>query len=217
MKKRDGVHPLHDRKERTLINLEKGQKVDLTKGTNSSRFYVGLGWDAPQTQGGHDYDLDASAILLGADGKILDGQSKNFVFYGNLQHESGGVIHTGDNLTGDGDGDDEIIIIDTNKLPANCEEVSVIVTIHEAASRGQNFGAIKNAVVHLKPAAADNTPIADPNVDFEYDLNEDYSMFTALQVGSIYRKNGEWKFDAIGQGFKADLAGVLTQYGAQVA
>lgn len=209
-----------------MINLEKGQKVDLTKGSGSSRFYVGLSWDAPQTVGGHDYDLDVSAILLGSDGKILNGSSDNFVFYGlapqpgaPFEHKSGAVRHTGDNLTGQGDGDDEVLIIDTSILDtiSGVEEVSVIVTIHEAASRGQNFGSIKNAKVHLHPANADSTPVlGDPSVNFEYDLNEDYSMFTALQVGSVYKKNGEWKFDAIGQGFKADLKGVLTQYGAQV-
>ena len=207
------------------INLEKGQKVDLTKGSGLSRFYIGLGWDAPQTVGGHDYDLDVSAILIGADGKILNGSSDNFVYYGlapapgaPFQHASGAVLHTGDNLTGAGDGDDEVLIVDTSILDtiAGCEEVSVIVTIHMATERGQNFGSIKNAKVRITPANADNTSRQDPNINFNYDLNEDYSMFTALQVGSVYKKNGEWKFDAIGQGFKADLRGVLTQYGAQV-
>jgi tellurium resistance protein TerD len=201
----------------SAINLEKGQKVDLTKGSDSTLFYVGLGWDAPQTVGGHEYDLDVSAILLNEQGTILDGDSKNFVFYGNLDHASGGIHHTGDNRTGAGDGDDEVLIIDTSKLPANAQEVSFIVTIHDAAARGQNFGSIKNAFVRLVPANADKTPnnTGQPNV--RYDLNEDYSMFTAIQVGSIYRKDAEWKFDAVGQGFKADLRGVLTQYGAQVA
>ena len=201
----------------TAISLEKGQKVDLTKGSGATKFYTGLGWDAPAMQGGHEYDLDASAILLGTDGKILNGDSKNFIFYGNLNHASGAVTHTGDNLTGAGDGDDEVIIIDTSKLPADCDEVSFIVTIHDAAARGQNFGSIKNAFVRILPANADNTPAEGTQPSLRYDLNEDYSMFTAIQVGSVYRKDGEWKFDPVGQGFKADLKGVLSQYGAQVA
>jgi tellurium resistance protein TerD len=200
------------------INLTKGQKIDLTKGHAVTRFYVGLGWDAPQTQGGYDYDLDVSAILVGADGKILNGDEKNFIFYGNLDHPTGAVHHTGDNLTGQGAGDDEVIIVDTSKLPAETQEVSIIVTIYEATARSQNFGSIKNAFVRLVPANDDNTPGSDPSVpEIRYDLNEDYSMFTAIQVGSIYRKDSEWKFDAVGQGFKADLRGVLQQYGAQVA
>lgn len=198
------------------ISLEKGQKVDLTKGANSTKFYVGLGWDAPQTQGGHEYDLDVSAILLDANGTILNGDSKNFVYYGNLQHVSGALTHTGDNLTGAGDGDDEVLILDTSKLPADCQEVSFIVTIHQAVQRGQNFGAIRNAYVRLLSANADNSANESGQPNIKYDLNEDYSMFTAIQVGSVYRKDAEWKFDAVGQGFKADLAGVLTQYGAQV-
>lgn len=211
----------------SAIDLSKGQKIDLTKGTNNSRFYVGLGWDAPQTVGGHDYDCDVTAILLGADGKILNGDSKNFVFYGlapapgaPFQHHTGAVHHTGDNLTGAGDGDDEILIIDTSILDTiqGCEEVSIIITIHMAAQRGQNFGSIRNAKVNLSPANPDNTPNkSDQSQCYKFDLNEDYSIFTALQVGSVYKKDGEWKFDAIGQGFKADLAGVLTQYGATVA
>ncbi len=209
-----------------MINLDKGQKIDLTKGSGSTRFYVGLGWDAPTTVGGHEYDLDVSAILCDADSKILNGDSANFVYYGlapstgaPFQHSSGAVLHTGDNLTGAGDGDDEVLIIDTALLDTipGCEEVSIVITIHEAAARSQNFGAIKNAVVHLKPANPDNTPVKGDAIDYTYDLNEDYSLFTALQVGSVYKKNGEWKFDAVGQGFKADLRGVLTQYGATVS
>ena len=207
-----------------LDKIEKGQKVDLTKGTKFTKFYFGLGWKAPTKVGGHDYDLDVSAILVGADGKILNGDSKNFVFYGlaanqgdPFQHESGCVKHTGDNMTGDKDGDDEVLIIDTSLIPAGVEEISVVITIHKADERGQNFGAIKDAKGHIFPANADDTPVmGDPNVNFEFDLNEDFSMFTAIQVGSVYTKNGEWKYDNVLQGFKADLRGVLTQYGASV-
>ena len=206
------------------INLSKGQKIDLTKGSTTTRFYFGLGWNAPQTVGGHSYDCDVSAILLGNDGKILNGDTKNFVYYGlaekpgnPFQHESGCVTHTGDNLTGDGDGDDEILIIDTSLIPEGTQEISIIVTIYEAKEKGQNFGSIRDAVVHIHPANADNSPrLGDATINAQYDLNEDYSLFTALQVGSIYLKNGEWRFDAVGQGFKADLRGVLEQYGAPV-
>lgn len=200
-----------------LINLEKGQKIELTKGSNITRFYVGLGWKAPTTQGGHEYDLDVSAILVGQDDKILDGKGENFVFYNNLKDPQGAVTHTGDNRTGDADGDDEQLHIDVAKLPANCKEVQIIVTIHDAATRSQNFGAIRDSYIRVAPLNDDGTPgSGDPQI--RYDLDEDYSAFTALQMGAIYRdKQGEWKFDAIGQGFKADLRGVLQQFGAPVS
>lgn len=205
-----------------MISLEKGSKINLTKGTGLTKFYFGLGWDEPQTQGGDEYDCDVSAILLNGDGKILNGDDKNFVYYGlaansgdPFQHHTGCIRHTGDNLTGKGAGDDEILIVDVSKIPADCEEISIIITIHEAIKRNQNFGAIKNTQINIHPAGDDDKPIkGDPNVDAKYELSEDYSMFTAMQVASVYRKDGEWKFDAIGQGFKADLRGVLTQYGA---
>lgn len=208
-----------------LDKIEKGQKVNLTKGTSLTKFYFGLGWKAPQTVGGHDYDLDVSAILVGADGKILNGDSKNFVFYGlaantgdPFQHESGCVKHTGDVLDGNKDGDDEVLIIDTKLIPAGVEEISVVITIHKADERKQNFGSISNAKGHIFPANDDDTPVMnDPNIKFEFDLEEDFSLFTAIQVGSVYLKDGEWKYDNVLQGFKADLRGVLTQYGASVA
>lgn len=196
------------------INLTKGQKVDLTKGTSQSRFYIGLGWNAPAVAGGNEYDLDVSAIILGADGKLLAGNGKNFVFYNNLKSPTDAVIHTGDNLTGAGDGDDEVLYIDVSKLPPEADEVSILVTIHDAAARGnQNFGAIKRSYIRIAPLNDDNSAgSGDPQV--RYDLDEDASMFTAMHFGSIYKKDGEWRFDAVGQGFPTDLGGLLKQYGA---
>ncbi len=195
------------------INLEKGQKIDLTKGSPGlHRFYVGLGWSEPTQQGGYDYDLDVSALLCHDDGngpKLLS--NGHFVFYNNLDDPEHSVHHTGDNTTGKGAGDDEVIIIDVDKLRADCDEVSVVVTIFEGAQRNQNFGAIKNSYIRICEANPDNTPGTEIA---KYELDEDYTLFTAIQFGSVYKKGGEWKFDAVGQGFKADLSAVLDQYGA---
>ena len=180
------------------INLSKGQKVDLTKGNPGLKnIMVGLGWDVNAFDSGVDFDLDAAAFMLGADGKCPT--DKEFVFYGNLAHPSESVKHMGDNLTGEGEGDDEQIQIDLSKVPANIERIAFTVTIYEAEARRQNFGQVNNVeLIH-------------------YDLGEDFSIETAVVVGELYRHNGEWKFNAIGSGFQGGLAALCGHYGIEVA
>jgi tellurium resistance protein TerD len=183
------------------INLEKGQRADLSK-AGLNKFYVGLGWDA--SAGGSTMDLDASAFIL-ADDKLIS--NSHFVYYNNLKGP--GVTHTGDNLTGDGDGDDEALIIDLDAIDANAQEISVVVSIYQGVQKGQNFGQVKNAFVRICELNADGTP---GNEVYHADLEEDYSAYTIVQFGSIYKKNGEWKFVFAGNGYKADLNDVVQQY-----
>ena len=191
------------------INLTKGQKVELTKGNPSlKKLLVGLGWDVNQYDSGADFDLDAAAFLLGADGKVIT--DAEFVFYGNLKHNSGAVTHMGDNLTGEGDGDDEQIVVDLSLVPANVEKIAFTVTIYDADVRRQNFGQVSNAYIHIMDEVG--------NVDLiRYDLGEDFSIETAVVVGELYRHNGEWKFNAIGSGFQGGLAALCKNYGVNVA
>ncbi len=177
------------------INLSKGQKVDLTKGNPGLKnIMVGLGWDVNAFDSGVDFDLDAAAFMLGADGKCPT--DKEFVFYGNLAHPSESVKHMGDNLTGEGEGDDEQIQIDLSKVPANIERIAFTVTIYEAEARRQNFGQVSNSFIRLVDETTGKEMI-------RYDLGEDFSIETAVVVGELYRHNGEWKFNAIGSGFLA--------------
>ena len=190
------------------INLSKGQKVDLTKGNPGlTNLIIGLGWDINQFDSGVAFDLDASAFLLGADGKTVT--DAEFIFYGNLEHSSGGVKHLGDNLTGAGDGDDEQVSIDLSKIPANIEKVSFAVTIYEAEARKQNFGQVSNAFIRIVNQS-DNVEL------IRYDLGEDFSIETAVVVGELYRNNGEWKFNAIGSGFQGGLASLCGNYGVNI-
>lgn len=191
------------------ISLQKGQKVDLTKGKiGLSKIMVGLGWDTNKYDGGFDFDLDAAAFLLHETGKVAN--EKDFIFYGNLGHTSESVLHMGDNLTGEGDGDDEQIKMQLDKIPAGVQRVSFTVTIHEAESRKQNFGQISNAFIR----------IVDENTNEElirYDLGEDFSIETAVIVGEIYRNEAEWKFSAIGSGFEGGLQALCTNFGINIA
>ncbi|HCB93954.1 MAG TPA: chemical-damaging agent resistance protein C [Selenomonas sp.] len=190
------------------ISLQKGQKVDLTKGNpNLSKIVVGLGWDTNKYDGGADFDLDAAAFLLGANGKVL--RDEDFVFYNNLKHDSGSVLHMGDNLTGEGEGDDEQIKVDLSKVPSNIEKISFTVTIHEADSRHQNFGQVSNAFIRIVDETTNREII-------RYDLGEDFSVETAVVVGELYRRGGEWKFNAIGSGFKGGLAALGRNFGVNV-
>ena len=190
------------------INLQKGQKVDLTKGNPGlSKIIVGLGWDTNRYDGGYDFDLDASAFLLGANGKVP--QDTDFIFYGNLSHSSGAVEHTGDNLTGEGEGDDEVIKVDLSLMPANVEKVAFTVTIYDSDVRRQNFGQVSNAYIHIMDAVTGTEVI-------RYDLGEDFSIETAVVVGELYRHNGEWKFNAIGSGFQGGLRALCLNYGVNV-
>ena len=191
------------------INLSKGQKVDLTKGNPGLKsIMVGLGWDVNAFDSGADFDLDAAAFMLGADGRCPT--EKEFIFYGNLSHASESVNHQGDNLTGEGEGDDEQIQVDLTKVPANVEKIAFTVTIYEADTRRQNFGQVSNAFIRLVDETT-NTEL------IRYDLGEDFSIETAVVVGELYRHNGEWKFNAIGSGFQGGLAALCGHYGTEVA
>ena len=187
------------------ISLQKGQKIDLTK-TNPglSNVIVGLGWDINKFDGGSDFDLDTAAFMLDASGKAPSDSS--FIFYGNLKSECGSVTHMGDNLTGEGDGDDEQIKISLSSVPANIEKIAFTVTIYDHETRQQNFGQVSNAYIR----------ILDESTGVElirYDLCEDFSIETALVVGELYRNNGEWKFCAVGSGFGGGLAALCANYG----
>lgn len=182
------------------INLQKGQKIDLTKGGGGlTNVMVGLGWDEVQQRGGFfspkpaDIDCDASVILCGADGKIVSSDANECcVYFGNLRHSSGAIIHQGDNLTGAGDGDDEQIMVNLSAIPAYIEKMVFVVNIYDASVRRQHFGLVKNAFIRLVNMS-NNTEIC------RYNLSENYNGMTGLVVGEIYRRNGEWKFNAIGQ------------------
>jgi tellurium resistance protein TerD len=190
------------------VSLSKGQKVDLTKGNPGlSKLIVGLGWDTNKYDGGYDFDLDASAFLCGDNGKVSS--DSDFIFYSNLKHSSGAVEHTGDNRTGEGEGDDEVIKVDLSKIPANVSRISFTVTIYEAETRRQNFGQVSNAYIHIVDAVTGNEVI-------RYDLGEDFSIETAVVVGEIYRNNGEWKFNAIGSGFQGGLHALCLNFGVNV-
>ena len=190
------------------VNLQKGQKVDLTKGNPGlTKLLVGLGWDTNKYDGGFDFDLDAAAFLLGANGKVTS--DADFVFYNNLKHASGSVEHMGDNLTGEGEGDDEQVKVDLAKVPANIEKIAFTVTIHDAEARKQTFGQVSNAFIRILDEASNKELI-------RYDLGEDFSVETAVIVGELYKHSGEWKFSAIGSGFQGGLAALGKNYGVNV-
>lgn len=190
-----------------MVSLKKGQKVDLTKGgSGSTKFLVGLGWDA-NTFDGAAFDLDASAFCVGADNKVTS--DADFVFYNNLKHPTGGVEHMGDNTTGDGAGDDEQIMVDLSLLPANIDKVIFAVTISDAETRNQNFGQVTNAYIRVVDTSTNQEVL-------RYDLSEDYSIETALEVGALYRSGSEWKFNAIGAGYEGGLAALCGAHGLQV-
>ncbi|MEE4379074.1 MAG: TerD family protein [Candidatus Competibacteraceae bacterium] len=189
------------------VSLSKGQNVSLTKedpGLKKVRF--GLGWDVRKTDGAA-FDLDASAFVLDESGKVLSDQ--HFVFYNNLKDPSGAVTHAGDNLTGEGEGDDEEISIDLAAMTPNAAKVAFVVTIHDADARKQNFGQVQNAYIRALNDAS-NAEIA------RYDLSEDASIETAMIFGELYRHGSEWKFKAIGQGYAGGLAAVAKDYGVNM-
>ncbi|MDR1378854.1 MAG: TerD family protein [Synergistaceae bacterium] len=190
------------------ISLQKGQKVDLTKGNSGlSKIFIGLGWDTNKYDGGVDFDLDAAAFLLGDNGKV--NSDSDFVFYSNLECPSGAVEHTGDNLTGQGQGDDEIIKVDLSKIPAEISKIDFTVTIYDAEKRRQNFGMVSNAFIRVINEVNGQELI-------RYDLGEDYSIETAVVVAEIYRSGTEWKFNAIGSGFAGGLAALCRNFGVNV-
>lgn len=190
------------------VSLQKGQKVDLTKGnSNLKKVVIGLGWDTNKYEGSSDFDLDAAAFLIASNGKVSS--DYDFVFYNNLKHDSESVIHQGDNLTGAGEGDDEQILVDLLKVPENVAKIAFTVTIHDADARRQNFGQVSNAFIRIVNETTGEEVI-------RYDLGEDFSIETAVVVGEIYRYNGEWKFNAIGSGFKGGLRALCLNFGVSV-
>ena len=190
------------------VNLKKGQKVSLTKDNQGLRnVVVGIGWDVNAYDTGGDFDLDSSAFLLADNGRVTD--QKDFIFFGNLSHPSGAVLHLGDNLTGVGDGDDEQIKVDLSKVPANISKIAFTVTIYEAETRGQNFGQVSNAFVRIYNEATGEEML-------RYDLGEDFSIETAAVFGELYKYGDEWKFNAIGSGFQGGLAALCNTYGIEV-
>ncbi|MCI6498915.1 TerD family protein [Lachnospiraceae bacterium HCP1S3_C3] len=189
------------------ISLQKGQKVSLSKeNAGLSNVLVGLGWDEVKRTGGffkrpQPIDCDASAIML-KDGKFCD--KADLIYFGNLTHKSGTVRHMGDNLTGAGDGDDEQILIDLSKVPVEYDRIVIVVNIYQAVQRKQQFGLIENAFIRLVDGKTNKEMC-------KYNLSEDYTGKTAMIFGEIYRYNGEWKFNAIGQGTTDPGIGELVQ------
>jgi tellurium resistance protein TerD len=189
------------------VSLSKGGNVSLTKqAPNLRAVMVGLGWDE-RTTSGADFDLDASALMVNASGRILS--DAHFVFFNNLKSPDGSVEHTGDNLTGGGDGDDEQVLVDLAAVPAECERIVFPVSIYEADQRRQNFGQVRNAFIRVvnSDGGAELT---------RYDLSEDASNETAMIFGELYRNSGEWKFRAVGQGYASGLAGIARDFGVNV-
>ena len=190
------------------VSLQKGQKVNLTKGNPGlKKVVVGLGWDVNQFDTGGDFDLDAAAFLLADTGKIT--KSEDFVFYGNLKHPSGSVEHMGDNRTGAGEGDDEQIRIDLSRVPENLTKIAFTATIYEPEQRRQNFGQVNNAFIRIYNEETGEELL-------RYDLGEDFSIETAVVFGELYKNNGEWKFNAIGSGYQGGLAALCANFGVDV-
>jgi len=181
------------------INLQKGQREAI----NSPKFTIGLGWDTNSSSTGAAFDLDASIFILGENKKILS--DENFVFYNNKKSPDGAVEHTGDNLTGEGAGDDEQVKVDLSKINAQAVEICIVVTIHEAENRRQNFGQVRNSFVRIFDSATNE-------VLLKYELEEDFSIETAVEFGRIYKRNNEWKFEAVGVGMKGGLQDYLNKY-----
>ena len=186
------------------ISLQKGGNVNLSKeAPGLTRVLVGLGWD-PRATDGAAFDLDGSAFLLKADAKVRG--DNDFIFYNNLKSSDGSVVHNGDNTTGVGEGDDETLLVDLSKVPSDIDKISFCVTIHEAEARKQNFGMVGKAYIRCVNA--------DGNAELtRYDLSEDGSTETAMIFGELYRAGSEWKFKAVGQGFKGGLGPLARSFG----
>lgn len=189
------------------VSLSKGGNVSLTKMAPSmTAVTVGLGWDERTTTGAQ-FDLDASALMCTAAGKVVD--DHHFIFFNNLTSPDGSVEHTGDNLDGQGDGDDESIHVNLASVPGNVDKIAFPVSIYDAQTRRQSFGQVMNAFIRVVDRA-NGSELA------RYDLTEDASTETAMIFGELYRNNGEWKFRAVGQGYASGLAGIARDYGVNV-
>lgn len=180
------------------INLQKGQRENL----KAPKFTIGLGWDTNSAASGYDFDLDASVFMLGANKRLI--ADEYFVFYNNLTSPDGALTHTGDNLTGEGDGDDESINVDLTIVNPEITELCIVVTIHDAAERRHNFGQVKNSFVRIIDI--------DGQEIMRYELEEDFSIETAVEFGRIYRRNGEWRFEAVGVGMRGGLQDYVNKY-----
>lgn len=181
------------------INLQKGQRETI----HAPKFTIGLGWDTNSSSTGAAFDLDASVFIMGENKKLVS--DNHFIFYNNTKSPTGAVEHTGDNLTGEGDGDDEQIKVNLSQIDSNATELCIVVTIHEALSRNLNFGQVRNSIIR----------IFNPENNEEllrYELEEDFSIETAVEFGRIYKKNNEWKFEAVGSGMKGGLEDYLKKY-----
>jgi tellurium resistance protein TerD len=188
------------------VSLAKGQRVSLEKiDPGLSEIFVGLGWDVKTVDTGVDFDLDASVFLLGSTERLIS--DSHFIFYNNLASPdpAKSVQHAGDNLTGLGDGDDEVIKINLKQVPADVEKIAITVTIHEAQERKQNFGQVQNAFVRIVNQQSQQEVV-------RYDLVEDYSIETALIMAELYRKDGEWRLNAVGAGYQGGLQALLDRY-----
>jgi len=181
------------------INLQKGQRENI----DAPKFTIGLGWDTNSSSTGSAFDLDASLFILGDNKKIIT--DEHFIFYNNLVSPDGAVEHTGDNLTGDGDGDDEQVKIDLSKIDTKVSEICVVVTIHEAEARRQNFGQVRNSFIRIFDTVSNQEIL-------KYELEEDFSIETAVEFGRIYKREGKWKFEAVGVGMKGGLQDYLNKY-----
>lgn len=181
------------------INLQKGQREAI----NAPKFTVGLGWDTNTNTTGTSFDLDASIFILGDNKKLV--ADDFFVFYNNAASPDGAVTHSGDNLTGAGDGDDEQVMVDLSKIDAKAQEICIVVTIHDAEARRQNFGQVRNSYIRIFNADTNEVLI-------KYELEEDFSIETAIEFGRIYKRDGNWKFEAVGAGMKGGLQDYLNKY-----
>jgi len=189
------------------ISLSKGGRISLSKeDPDLKKVHVGLGWDERSTDGS-EFDLDASAFMLNANGKVRS--DADFIFYNQLRSVEGSVEHTGDNRSGAGEGDDEVVMVDLSAVPPEIQKIAFTVTIHDAEQRRQNFGQVQNAFIRVVNAET-NAEVA------RYDLSEDASTETAMIFGELYRHNNEWRFSAVGQGYNGGLAAMCSQYGVNV-
>jgi len=189
------------------ISLQKGQRISLTKVAPSLvAAFIGVGWDVNTTDTGDDFDLDASVFLLGSDEKIVS--DKHFIFYNNLvsPDQDHSVKLLGDNRTGEGDGDDEGLIVDLRKVPPEVQKIVVTVTIYEADKRKQNFGQVNNAYVRM-------VDVQSKEEILRYDLSEDFSVETAVIMAQLYRQDDDWRVNAVGSGFEGGLQSLLNRYG----
>ncbi|MGJ5630207.1 TerD family protein [Nostoc sp. CALU 1950] len=188
------------------VSLTKGQRVSLEKvAPGLTDVFIGLGWDVKATDTGYDFDLDSSVFMLGINEKLIS--DNHFIFYNNLTSPDTdkSLQHMGDNLTGAGEGDDEVIKVNLKQVPADVQKIVITVTIHEAQQRNQNFGQVKNAFVRIVNAQTKQEAV-------RYDLVEDYSVETALIMAELYRKDGEWRLNAVGSGYQGGLKSLLERY-----